>query len=52
MSADVIERRMLDSQLRRIDRRWERYEETGEERWLVAALAADRAYRRMREMFA
>lgn len=40
---------LMASQLRRIDLCWARFEETGEDRWLEAALAADRAYLRMKE---
>lgn len=44
MSADL-----LAAQLRRIDRYWSLFEETGERRWMDAALEADRFYLRMRE---
>lgn len=44
MSADL-----LDAQLRRVDRLWSRYEETGDLNLMVAAQEADRLYLRMRE---
>lgn len=42
--------RLVERQTRRIDLLWTRFESTGEDRWLDAALAADRVYLRMREM--
>lgn len=38
---------LLEWQLRRIDRLWQRFERTGDERWMDAAIEADRFYRRM-----
>lgn len=38
------------SQLRRIDSLWARYEETNDERWMTAALQAERLYRRLVEV--
>jgi hypothetical protein len=40
---------LIEAQVRRIDRLWTRFEETGDERWMCAAQDADRMYRRMRE---
>lgn len=40
---------LLASQLRRIDRCWTRFEATGEDKWMAAAIEADRMYLRMKE---
>lgn len=46
---DVLLRCALDGQLDRVDRLWDRWERTGEEKWMAAAIEADRLYRRMKE---
>lgn len=43
---------LVAAQLRRIDRLWSRYEETGDERWMTAAIEADRLYLRLKERLA
>lgn len=40
---------VLSAQLRVVDFCWDRYERTGEQRWLDAATAADRMYLQLRE---
>lgn len=40
---------IIEAQARRVGRYWDRYYETGEERWLHAATEADRIYCRMVE---
>ena len=43
---------ILDRLIRRIDMLHRRFEETAEERWLIAAIETDRAYRRAKELLA
>jgi len=42
---------LLESQLRRIDHLWTRYEDTGDEQWLIAATEADRIFLHMKAAF-